>query len=233
MQEHISLAFYRVILVGYLFFMLSGFRLISSHLISRVFISFSTECSFFQDFIMWMWLCECVRVIRKENLTHTYEYTLNKVAPTHKHTIHQMLIHYNTKILILWRHTSIQWKFIWQHFWTLKSMVALSWFPFSRYLLCFFAFNEREFFISFRSHVPESELRAIRMRCHGDCVCLCLSVHASINVFEICFDRRKRKHERFVFNVTSCISPHVAMQRIQNANANTTEGISMILQIIL
>lgn len=144
-----------------------------------------------------------------------------------------MLIHYNTKILILWRHTSIQWKFIWQHFWTLKSMVALSRIPFSRCLLFFSAFNEKRIlhFVSFRSHVPEK-----RITCNSYALPWRLSLSRSVHGFNQCvwnLFRWREKKTCFVFNVTSCISAHVAMRRIQNANTNSTEGISMILQIIL
>lgn len=112
MQEHRT--YFTLLSISQFGWYLSGFFFrswSSSHFISRAF-HFPTKFSFrsFQSL-----LCECNIVWKISRI-----YTPNKLVTSHKHTFHQMLIHYNTKILILWRHTPIQWKFIWQHFWTLE-----------------------------------------------------------------------------------------------------------------
>lgn len=146
----------------------------------------------------------------------------NKLARKY---IHKMLIHYNTKILILWRHTPIQWKFI-RIVHILSVFFALS---VCNMCVCvclhkrstcleparsfIFALMKQQMEGKYRENasfvrawsIPhtKNKLHAIRMLSwHGDCVYLrfvrfnqCISFYS---------DGKWRK-KFFTFNVTSCI----------------------------
>lgn len=182
MQEHISLCFLSHNSVGTCLF----FYTLGSRLILRAF-HFPTKFSFrsFQSL-----LCKCSNIVWK--ISRTYTPNKLRLISTNIHST-KMLIHYNTKILILWRHTPIQWKFIWQHFWTLEYCRIEHSIPFPLFLWFLFFYINREN-SSFWS-VYTRKANYVQFVC-ATMVIVFISVHGSINVFEICFDRRRRKKNR-------------------------------------
>lgn len=145
----------------------------------------------------------------------------NKLARKY---IHKMLIHYNTKILILWRHTPIQWIFIRivhisSVFFALSVCVCVC--CVHKRSTCLeparsfiFALMKQQMKGKYREkmlhsfvhgpfHIPKTNYMQF-VCCHGMVIVFIFVSYGSINVF-LFYSVGKWRKKFFTFNVTSCI----------------------------